>query len=382
MSESFVRAETWDGLNEKVTEVGVLAASLLGFCDELRSKSGLVLETLLEQWPGFSGAVLGGVNQVGEYGPVSLASRFRALFGARVDTKQYVTLQPFGEAGRRIPLQWQDTPFVALLDTTLNLARLAMEKWGEGTSSRLQSPSSADKYGHEPGRAVADAQAFLSGLANFSAGVDTRMMFLFMSRRITARYLFASFPESSDEAGLGFLKTRIGLQMLWQPELRPQEYVLWGYRDYRDRIRLYSHGDAERSSEVRKLLSNVQTYAAALLTLNRLAWLVFFDKTGSAYSLRSIAEQLFSDVPTLPEEFRERARPLLAGMKRPLVELENQVGRIEAFELADSVMKQGGRVMQGWSGSIYDYLDWLIPAVAYGQYGVAEWGKRWSIERV
>lgn len=165
------------------------------------------------------------------------------------------------------------------------------------------------------------------------------------------------------------------------------DYTIWGYPDHVDRVGLEWYvGDMSAvAPQLRSMADKPGSLAASLLALNRLAWLLFHPEEGSAYSLRRIAAAFFAEIPALFDIFFTRAESLLRGIPRPSADgLEQQLEREREIEVKGSVVEVSHVSRRGhrsviWTAPVYRFLDWLIPAVVYGQYGFEPQGTLWRV---
>jgi hypothetical protein len=344
----------------------------LDFSAELQARSGLALKEILAEFSNFAPAVLGGVSGDGAYGEASMAGVFRNLFGTSVDTRRYCSLKavPGEDAEASVNLQVEPSrtveystgpgDFLALLRSARSLAERSLEAWQPGLSSKIVQ-GQGEAYFHQPVKAIEDTQALLQALADLSAGVDEQTTFLYMTRRITWRYLTATYPIVQEPEPIAFLGQRLGLSRIWEPTPNPKGgYTLWGYSDYRPWSR----------DDFRKGISTV-SYGGSVLALNLLAWLSFSGQTGSVSTWWDIASALFGQPPNLSQLFRDRARAQLMGFQRPECPFPNEY-------LGEGVKIRGPLAVtyhytrsrnynEDAQVSIHTFLDWLIPSVCYGE---------------
>lgn len=363
MSEHFFSPETWESFNEKILRVGVLAGSLLDFSTGLLDRSGLPLKEVLVEFAEFAPAMLGGVSRDGEYGQAGLAGVFRSLFGASVDTRKYCSLKavPGEDAEAGVTLQVGQESLSGPLRAVRALAEQGLEAWQPGLSSKM-AQGQGEMYFRQPMKAVQDTQALLQGLADLSAGVDERATFLYMTRRITWRYLVATFPKVQEPEALTFFQQRLGLERLWEPDPNPEDgYTLWGYPDY---------GPSSRD-DFRKGVSTT-TYGGGVLSLNRLAWLLFSGQTYDEWW--GIPTAVLAQPPNLPQLFQQRAKGQLTRVRRPdnpfsdlRLEYLSRGVKVEGPVAMPSEIQREYRVDRNRAVSVHKLLDWLIPSICYGE---------------
>lgn len=386
--DAFWEPSAWSGTLEKVRRLGRLAQDLEEFFASVEEYSNLPLERVLERHPGFRSALLGGVTEVGDYQEDGLAKVFKEQMGLWIDAKQYLALAPFGEAERRVPLQTREAPVRVLVASVRSLCDKIARAWGDepsvAASERSSSPHPALD---EPSQVVSRVGELLQLLADLSVGIDPGTTLVFMTRRITGHYLRRSFLEGAPEQARGFVQTKLGLQPLWRPEVGADDYTIWGYPDHTEG-RAFGYHPADSvalASEVRSIADKPQSLGASLLGLNRLAWLLFHPHEGSAYSLRDVAVAFLAEVPDLFGAFRARAEAILRSVPRPSVTgLEEQLAPGRVVELRGPVAELPYHTRRGyrhvyWSGPVYLFLDWLIPAVVYGQWGFEVQEPHWRV---
>lgn len=386
--KAFCEPSEWTPTLLKVKQLRDLATDIEGFFGTVDGYSNLPLEVVLKQHPGFQAAVLGGVGEDGDYREHSLAKVYREQLGIWIDTKQYAALAPFGEADRRVTLETGESGVRLLATSVRALCDKVIRAWGtEIPADGDHERPSAGSYLGNPPLLIHQLTELLQLLAGLSAGADPGTTLAFMTRRITGHYLRSSFLQDAPEQAEPFLRNRLGLQPLWEPEVAGNDYTVWGYPDHVDRVRPdWYMGDLKAlTSQIRTIAEKPHTFGASLLALNRLAWLLFHPVEGSAYSPRPIAAAVLAEVPDLFGAFWARAEPLLRAVPRPSGEgLEEQLEREREIEIKGSVAEilyetSRGRRYATWSGPVYRLLDWLIPAVVYGQYGFDLKGNRWHV---
>jgi|Deesub1362A_J573_1020465.scaffolds.fasta_scaffold01444_9 hypothetical protein len=269
--------------------------------------------------------LLGGIRPSSEeiYSRNSLAKFYLKFFGLRLkDLQSWILQQQHGETLTEIVVEVVEAEFIKLVKDVFNLLDYALQY--QSLVSDFEEPQfNYEELKRNPEKIKELIKDWYQALLNITLNYNYVTFFLCSINQVTYKCMKAAYPRIDQI--LEFLQNEFGLMELdWNNPINPETQT---FRDYT----IYCFPEYNP----RKL---GKSFGGAICKLNELLW----NKFSYSSEIKETLNMLFSEVPNLKEEFRERVKSQLPEKYHSWIYFKG----ITASESSSKIEESGKTLME------------------------------------
>ena len=238
--------------------------------------------------------LLGGIvpNRDETYTRNSLAKFYAKFFGLRLkDIQSWILQQQQGEILTEINVEVVEIEFIKFVKEVFNLLDYELQ-YQTSVRDFTEPELNYEELKKDPNKVLDIIREFYQGLLDITINYNYGTFLLCSINQITYKYMRTVYPRI-DEI-LDFLKDEFGLtELKWNNPIKPEtktfkDYIVFCFPEYNPN-------------------SKGKSFGGSICTLNEYVWKTFSYST----ELKNTLSTVFSTVPDLKEEFKERVKTKL-----------------------------------------------------------------------
>ena len=243
--------------------------------------------------------LLGGVKEDGGYSERSLALFYSKLFGVQLSNLQEHLISQREGVTSQVTGAVEESEFMKFVRSISEETKVILESaYQNGLTDAADSETSEIDFVEfikEPEKVAELIKGFYNIALRITVNYNQHTLFLWTIRKITRKYLEAAYQELSEEEKFGALKSIVGLEKYFEPEIEEKtendkkvkrEYTIWHLPE--------------------------KSFGGLVCRLNESFW-GYFEKE----SFRGDLEFLFAGVVDLKKDFKEKAERTINNWKFP-----------------------------------------------------------------
>jgi hypothetical protein len=276
------------------------ADALVGYWNYLTGEIDNVSfnEIETEKDENFKKILLGGIREDENYSERSFAVFYSTFFGARLSNLQEYLISQKEGVTSQVTVVVEESEFMKFVENIKEKTSAILESASQnGFTDAVNSELPEADFGallEDPEKVIELVEALYNKSFKITVNYNQHTLFLWTIRKITRRYLEAAYPELQEEEKFDALKSFVGLDTYFEPEIEE--------RTENDRT-------VKRDYTIWHLPDN--SFGGLICGLNDSVW-EYLDKE----SFRTDLSILFDGVVDLKGEFMTRAKAAIGNWKR------------------------------------------------------------------
>ena len=288
-------------VSDYIIPLGDSARALANYWNYLREEIDRVSfnEIETEKDKNFKKILLGGVKEDGDYSERSLALFYSKFFGVQLSNLQEYLISQREGVTSQVTGAVEESEFMKFVRSISEETKVILESaYQNGLTDAADSETSEIDFVEfikEPEKVAELIKGFYNIALRITVNYNQHTLFLWTIRKITRKYLEAAYQELSEEEKFGALKSIVGLEKYFEPEIEEKtendkkvkrEYTIWHLPE--------------------------KSFGGLVCRLNESFW-GYFEKE----SFRGDLEFLFAGVVDLKKDFKEKAGRTINNWKFP-----------------------------------------------------------------